>query len=101
MFKTVAETGIAPADMLGYKYLEALPAVADGDSNKLMLLPSGASDAMGAVAGLGAAFSEGAAPTPATPATPRRRPASPPSRRPHRPAGRVTPVPSTLSRRRL
>jgi hypothetical protein len=65
--------------MLGYKYLEALPAVADGDSNKLMLLPSGASNAMGAIAGLGAAFSEGAAPTPTTPAVPKRRPASPPS----------------------
>jgi regulator of protease activity HflC (stomatin/prohibitin superfamily) len=82
VFKTVAETGIAPADMLGYKYLEALPAVADGDSNKLMLLPSGASNAMGAIAGLGAAFSEGAAPTPAAPAAPRRRPASPPSQPP-------------------
>jgi hypothetical protein len=79
VFKTVAESGIAPADMLGYKYLEALPAVADGDSNKLMLLPSGASNAMGAIAGLGAAFSEGAAPTPTTPAAPKRRPASPPS----------------------
>jgi hypothetical protein len=76
VFKTVAETGIAPSDMLGYKYLEALPAVADGDSNKLMLLPSGAANAMGAIAGLGAAFSEGAAPTPDTPAAPRRRPGS-------------------------
>jgi hypothetical protein len=48
--------------MLGYKYLEALPAVADGDANKLLLLPAGASDAMGAVAGLGSAFAEGLAP---------------------------------------
>src|SRR3954451_327371 len=79
VFKTVAETGIAPSDMLGYKYLKALPAVADGDSNKLMLLPSGAANAMGAIAGLGAAFSEGAAPTPAPPAAPKRRPGSPPS----------------------
>src|SRR6476469_4800194 len=79
VFKTVAETGIAPSDMLGYKYLEALPAVADGDSNKLMLLPSGAANAMGAIAGLGAAFSEGAAPTPATPPAPKRRPGSPPT----------------------
>jgi hypothetical protein len=46
--------------MLGYKYLEALPQVAAGDANKLLLLPTGAADAMGAVAGLGAAFSEGA-----------------------------------------
>ena len=74
--------------MLGYKYLEALPAVADGDSNKLMLLPSGAANAMGAIAGLGAAFSEGAAPTPTPPAAPKRRPRdrqpTPPPRRTRR-----------------
>jgi regulator of protease activity HflC (stomatin/prohibitin superfamily) len=62
VFNTVRETGILPSDMLGYKYLDALPAVAAGDANKLLLLPSGASDAMAAVAGLGAAFSQGAAP---------------------------------------
>src|SRR5436309_5161250 len=49
IFDTVKSSGIAPADMLGYKYLEALPAVADGDANKLLLLPAGASEAMGAV----------------------------------------------------
>ena len=70
VFKTVAETGIAPSDMLGYKYLEALPAVADGDANKLLLLPAGASEAMGAVAGLGSAFAEGLAPPRARPASP-------------------------------
>ena len=59
IFDTVREAGIAPSDMLGYKYLEALPLVAAGDANKLLLLPTGAADAMGAVAGLGAAFSEG------------------------------------------
>ena len=53
--------------MLGYKYLETLPTVAAGEANKLMLLPAGASDAMGAVAGLGAAFAEGAAATRRTP----------------------------------
>ena len=63
MFDTVRKTEILPSDMLGYKYLEALPAVAAGDANKLLLLPSGASDGMGAVAGLGAAFAQGAAPT--------------------------------------
>jgi regulator of protease activity HflC (stomatin/prohibitin superfamily) len=63
VFDTVRASGIAPADMLGYKYIEALPAVAAGEANKLLLLPTGAADAMGAVAGLGAAFSEGAAPT--------------------------------------
>jgi regulator of protease activity HflC (stomatin/prohibitin superfamily) len=62
IFEMVRSAGIAPADMLGYKYLEALPAVADGDANKLLLLPTGAADAMGAVAGLGAAFAEGMAP---------------------------------------
>ncbi len=62
IFQMVSETGTLPSDMLGYKYLEALPAVAAGDANKLLLLPTGAADAMGAVAGLGAAFSEGSAP---------------------------------------
>jgi hypothetical protein len=57
--------------MLGYKYLETLPQVAAGDANKLLLLPAGASNAMGAVAGLGAAFAEGAA---GTPRAPRREP---------------------------
>jgi len=61
IFQMVKETGTLPSDMLGYKYLEALPAVAAGDANKLLLLPTGAAEAMGAVAGLGAAFSEGSA----------------------------------------
>jgi regulator of protease activity HflC (stomatin/prohibitin superfamily) len=64
IFEMVAQVGIDPADMLGYKYLEALPAVAAGDANKLLLLPTGAAQAMGAVAGLGAAFTQGAAATP-------------------------------------
>jgi regulator of protease activity HflC (stomatin/prohibitin superfamily) len=75
IFDTVQSSGIAPADMLGYKYLEALPAVADGDANKLLLLPAGASEAMGAVAGLGSAFAEGLAPPRARP---ERRPPPPP-----------------------
>ena len=62
--------------MLGYKYLETLPQVAAGDANKLLLLPTGAADAMGAVAGLGAAFSEGAA----TAKQDRQAPAKPPRR---------------------
>ncbi len=80
IFATVQSAGIAPADMLGYKYLEALPAVAAGDANKLLLLPTGAADAMGAVAGLGAAFSEGAKPPSAKPdpRPPGRRPPEPP-----------------------
>ncbi|HEX5557851.1 MAG TPA: SPFH domain-containing protein [Gaiellales bacterium] len=81
IFEMVRSSGIAPADMLGYKYLEALPAVADGDANKLLLLPTGAADAMGAVAGLGAAFAEGMAP-------PRERgDRRPPPRAPDRDAG--------------
>ncbi len=67
IFTTAADSGIDPSVMLGYKYLETLPQVAAGDANKLMLLPAGASDAMGAVAGLGAAFAEGAAATRRTP----------------------------------
>ncbi len=82
IFQSVRESGIDPADMLGYKYLEALPQVAAGDANKLLLLPAGAAQAMGAVAGLGAAFTGGAteagAADPSRPdAAPRRRPQPP------------------------
>ncbi|HEY0387126.1 MAG TPA: SPFH domain-containing protein [Gaiellales bacterium] len=73
VFTMVRESGTSPSDMLGYKYLDALPAVAAGDANKLLLLPSGASNAMSAIAGLGAAFTEGAAePTPRPKPKPRR-----------------------------
>jgi regulator of protease activity HflC (stomatin/prohibitin superfamily) len=65
IFGTVRETGTAPSDMLGYKYLEALPSIAAGDANKLLFLPAGAADAMGAIAGLGAALAEGSKPAPA------------------------------------
>ena len=83
VFDMVKKAEILPSDMLGYKYLEALPAVAAGDANKLLLLPSGASEGMGAVAGLGAAFAQGAAPD---------KDQEPPQRRPsQRPAG--TPPP--------
>ena len=82
IFEMVSRTGTRPSDMLGYKYLEALPAVAAGDANKLLLLPTGAADAMGAIAGLGAAFSEGAAGT--KPAT--QRPARPPKPEPPEPS---------------
>jgi regulator of protease activity HflC (stomatin/prohibitin superfamily) len=76
VFGMVQESGTNPSDMLGYKYLDALPAVAAGDANKLLLLPTGASNAMSAIAGLGAAFSEGATnPEPAAEPKPRRRPA--------------------------
>ena len=78
VFTTVQETGTLPSDMLGYKYLDALPAVAAGDANKLLLLPTGAANAMGAIAGMGAALAEGQAdPTPEQ--APRRRQARPSS----------------------
>jgi regulator of protease activity HflC (stomatin/prohibitin superfamily) len=69
IFTTAAAAGIDASAMLGYKYLETLPQVAAGNANKLLLLPSGASDAMGAVAGLGAAFAEGASGTGRAPRT--------------------------------
>jgi regulator of protease activity HflC (stomatin/prohibitin superfamily) len=62
IFTAVAASGIDTSSMLGYKYLEALPQVAAGDATKLMLLPAGAAQAMGAIAGLGAAFAEGSSP---------------------------------------
>jgi regulator of protease activity HflC (stomatin/prohibitin superfamily) len=83
VFAMVRESGTDPGDMLGYKYLEALPAVAAGDANKLLLLPAGAANAMGAIAGLGAALGQGA--TPDEPAPPRRRPAAQ-SKQPDSPA---------------
>jgi regulator of protease activity HflC (stomatin/prohibitin superfamily) len=85
IFDKVRESSINPHDMLGYKYLEALPAVADGDANKLFLLPSGAADAMSAVAGLGAAFGEGAQASRNEP--PPRRSQPPPPAPPPAPSG--------------
>ena len=85
--------------MLGYKYLEALPAVAAGDANKLLLLPTGASDAMGAVAGLGAAFAR-APPAPKPSRPPRGAAAAPEPRgrqRPVRARGRLMPAHATLT----
>jgi regulator of protease activity HflC (stomatin/prohibitin superfamily) len=76
VFDTVREAGIDPANMLGYKYLDVLPAVSAGEANKLLVLPAGAAEAMGAVAGLGAAFAQGQEPAPA--ARPLRRPPEPP-----------------------
>jgi regulator of protease activity HflC (stomatin/prohibitin superfamily) len=86
VFGMVRESGTAPSDMLGYKYLEALPAVAAGDANKLLLLPTGAANAMGAIAGLGAALSEGQA-DPTSPSAQRRQKPSEPPAPPRPPAG--------------
>jgi regulator of protease activity HflC (stomatin/prohibitin superfamily) len=78
VFDTVREAGIDPTNMLGYKYLDVLPAVSAGDANKLLVLPAGAADAMSAVAGLGAAFGQGQAATPERPARSSRPAASDP-----------------------
>jgi regulator of protease activity HflC (stomatin/prohibitin superfamily) len=79
IFTMAADAGIDSTVMLGYKYLEALPAVAAGDATKLMFLPAGAADAMGAVAGLGAALAEGSRQAPSKPSEPP--PAPPPADR--------------------
>jgi regulator of protease activity HflC (stomatin/prohibitin superfamily) len=54
VFAAMGRAGAAPDTVLGYKYLEVLPLLAAGDANKLIVVPGGASQAMGAVAGLGA-----------------------------------------------
>jgi hypothetical protein len=79
VFTMVRESGTAPSDMLGYKYLEALPSVAAGDANKLLLLPTGAANAMGAIAGLGAALAEGSSEPTVAKRRPPARPADPPA----------------------
>jgi regulator of protease activity HflC (stomatin/prohibitin superfamily) len=43
---------------LGYKYLEVLPQLAAGPASKLIVVPAGAAQAMGAVAGLGTALQQ-------------------------------------------
>ncbi len=86
IFEMIKTSGADPANVLGYKYLEALPAVAAGDANKLIVVPSGASDAMAAVASMGAAFATGAAEN-SPPKAPK--PAAPPPRR--TPTDEVTP----------
>ena len=67
VFDTRQEDGDPPSDMLGYKYLEALPAVAAATPTSCCCSRPEPSDAMGAVAGLGAAFAQGAAPDHAEP----------------------------------
>ena len=46
-------------ELLTYEYLKALPKVADGQGMTLMMVPSDAMPAMGAVSALGAAFQAG------------------------------------------
>jgi regulator of protease activity HflC (stomatin/prohibitin superfamily) len=47
-------------DLLAYRYLEALPELAQGQATKLLLVPSDVTQALGAVAALGAALQAGA-----------------------------------------
>jgi regulator of protease activity HflC (stomatin/prohibitin superfamily) len=51
--------GNPSADLLSYQYIQNLPRIADGRSTKLMLIPSDAVAAMGAVAALGSGFQAG------------------------------------------
>ena len=46
-------------DLLSYQYIQNLPRIADGRSTKLMIIPSDAVSAMGAVAALGGGFETG------------------------------------------
>ena len=62
VFDTVREHEILPSDMLGYKYLDALPAVAAGDANKLLLLPVGGVRRHGRRCRAGRGVRRGAAP---------------------------------------
>jgi regulator of protease activity HflC (stomatin/prohibitin superfamily) len=51
--------GNPSADLLAYKYLETLPAVANGHATKLLMVPSDAVQALGSMSTLGAAFEMG------------------------------------------
>ena len=46
-------------ELLAYQYLQALPKLADGQGMTLMMVPSDAMPAMGAVSALGAGFQAG------------------------------------------
>ena len=54
-------------ELLAYQYLQALPKVADGQGMTLMMIPSDAMPAMGAVSALGAGFQAGQDVTAAVP----------------------------------
>jgi len=57
-FSAIHDGGPTP-DLLAYQYIQALPKVADGSGVTLMLVPSDAVAAMGAVAALGGGFQAG------------------------------------------
>jgi regulator of protease activity HflC (stomatin/prohibitin superfamily) len=58
VFKAIHE-GHPSADLLTYQYIQALPKLADGQGVTLMIVPSEAMGAMGAVAALGGSFQSG------------------------------------------
>jgi len=58
VFKAIHDGNPTP-DLLTYQYLQALPQVADGAGMTLMMVPSDALPAMGAVSALGAGFQAG------------------------------------------
>jgi regulator of protease activity HflC (stomatin/prohibitin superfamily) len=57
-FKAIHDGGPSP-DLLTYQYIQALPKLADGQGVTLMVVPSEAMGAMGAVAALGGGFQSG------------------------------------------
>ncbi len=58
VFRAIHDGGPSP-DLLAYQYIQNLPKVADGRGMSLMLVPSDAMAAMGAVAALGGGFQAG------------------------------------------
>ncbi len=73
IFHAIHEGNPTP-DLLTYQYLQALPKVADGAGMTLMMVPSDALPAMGAVSALGAGFQAGQDVTRSQPADGRRLP---------------------------
>ena len=65
VFKAIHE-GHPTRELLSYEYLQMLPQLAEGDSNKVFVIPSEFAEAFG---GIGAALTRGAQePTPGAPA---------------------------------
>jgi regulator of protease activity HflC (stomatin/prohibitin superfamily) len=58
VFKAIHE-GDPTRDLLTYQYIQALPKLADGQGVTLMIVPSDATAAMGAISALGAGFQSG------------------------------------------
>jgi regulator of protease activity HflC (stomatin/prohibitin superfamily) len=58
VFKAIHE-GNPTRELLTYQYIQALPKLADGEGVTLMIVPSDATAAMGAIAALGAGFQSG------------------------------------------